>query len=85
MGHRRLMEANEANALSGLKAHTNALFLPVIAKRQGRVVKTTGDALLPEFGGVFDAVWRAVVVQRRNAARRGRAGLWVPGCRPPSP
>src|SRR5262245_34035364 len=69
VGYSRMMEANEADTLSGLKAHMNTLLLPAIAEHQGRVVKTTGDGLLAEFGSVVDAVRCAVAVQRAVAQR----------------
>ena len=42
---------------------------PKIAEYDGRIVKTTGDGLLVEFGSVVDAVRCAVDVQRKMAER----------------
>ena len=40
-----------------------------IKEHRGRIVKTTGDGLLVEFGSVVDAVRCAVDVQREMAVR----------------
>jgi adenylate cyclase len=42
---------------------------PKIAEHRGRLVKTTGDGLLVEFGSVVDALRCAVEVQREMARR----------------
>src|SRR5713101_4948155 len=42
---------------------------PKIKEHRGRIVKTTGDGLLVEFGSVVDAVRCAVEVQREMMAR----------------
>jgi hypothetical protein len=42
---------------------------PAIAKHNGRIVKTTGDGLLVEFGSVVDAMRCAVEVQRGMKGR----------------
>jgi adenylate cyclase len=39
-----------------------------VAEHDGRLVKTTGDGLLIEFGSVVDALRCAVAVQRRKKA-----------------
>ncbi len=64
VGYSGLMETDEAGTLAALKAHMGALVLPAIAAHHGRVVKTTGDGCLAEFGSVVDAVRCAVAVQR---------------------
>src|SRR6185437_13918128 len=42
---------------------------PKIKEHRGRIVKTTGDGLLVEFGSVVDAVRCAVDIQREIALR----------------
>jgi adenylate cyclase len=64
VGYSRLMELDEAGTLSALKTLMDSLFLPRVAEHRGRVVKTTGDGILAEFGSVVDAVRCAVTVQQ---------------------
>jgi TolB-like protein len=68
-GYSRLMEADEEGALAALRAIRREFGDPKIAEHRGRIVKTTGDGLLVEFGSVVDAVRYAVEVQRAMAAR----------------
>jgi adenylate cyclase len=63
----RLMGADEEGTLAQLKAHRRALVDPKIAEHRGRIVKTTGDGMLVEFGSAVDAVRCAVEVQRGMA------------------
>ena len=75
-GYSRLMEVDEAGTLARLKTHRLELVDPAIAKKRGRIIKTTGDGLLVEFPSVADAVECAVEIQCPglfNAA--GSAGL----------
>jgi class 3 adenylate cyclase len=57
-----------------LKAHRRELIDPKITEHRGRVVKTTGDGMLIEFGSVVDALRCATEVQvdmaKRNAEVR---------------
>ncbi len=55
-GYSRLMGADEAGTRARFNAHLAELIEPAIARRRGRIVKTTGDALLVEFASVVDAV-----------------------------
>ena len=55
-GYSRLMGADEVGTLTRLKAHRRELVDPAIAGHSGRIVKTTGDGMLVEFGSVVDAV-----------------------------
>ncbi len=70
-GYSRLMGADEAGTRARFNAHLHELIESAIASRRGRIVKTTGDALLVEFASVVDAVECAVEIQngmaRRNA------------------
>ena len=68
-GYSRLMIADEEGTLRQLKAHRKELIDPKIADRRGRIVKTTGDGMLVEFGSVVDAVQCAVEIQRGMAER----------------
>src|SRR5215469_9051305 len=52
-----------------LKALRRELLDPKIAEHWGRLVKTTGDGLLVEFGSVVDALRCAVDVQREMTGR----------------
>jgi adenylate cyclase len=74
VGYSRQMELDEAGTAQALREHRVAAY-PLIAERGGRVVKTTGDGLLIEFGSVVGAVECALVLQRlateRNAAVAG--------------
>jgi adenylate cyclase len=63
-GYSRLMGADEEGTLERLKALRHELLDPKIAEHRGRIVKTTGDGMLVEFGSVVDAVRCAVVVQQ---------------------
>ncbi|MGE0744546.1 MAG: adenylate/guanylate cyclase domain-containing protein [Rhodospirillales bacterium] len=69
VGYSRLMGVDEVGTLSTLKAHRSALIDPVVAAHHGRLVKTTGDGLLLEFGSVIDAIVCAVAIQRGMLSR----------------
>jgi len=64
VGYSRLMGADEEGTLERLKALRRDLVDPKIAEHHGRIVKTTGDGMLVEFGSVVDAVRCAVEVQQ---------------------
>jgi adenylate cyclase len=66
-GYSRLMGADEEGTLERLKALRRELLDPKIVEHHGRIVKTTGDGLLVEFGSVVDAVRCAVTVQQAMA------------------
>jgi adenylate cyclase len=63
VGYSRLIGNDEAGTRARFNAHLNDLIEPAIANRRGRIVKTTGDALLVEFASVVDAVECAVEIQ----------------------
>jgi adenylate cyclase len=69
VGYSRLMEIDEAGTLARLKAHRLELIDPSIAKNRGRIIKTTGDGMLVEFGSAIDAAQCALEVQRGMARR----------------
>src|SRR5216684_3873331 len=62
-GYSRLIEADEEGTLGRLKALRAELIDPKIAGHRGRIVKTTGDGLLVEFGSVVDALRCAAEMQ----------------------
>ncbi|WP_375776871.1 adenylate/guanylate cyclase domain-containing protein [Bradyrhizobium sp. ma5] len=66
-GYSRLMGTDEEGTLARLKAARKDLIDPTIAAHRGRIVKTTGDGMLVEFGSVVDAVRSSVEVQDRMA------------------
>jgi TolB-like protein/class 3 adenylate cyclase len=68
-GYSRLMGEDEAGTRSRFNAHLHELIEPAIASHRGRIVKTTGDALLVEFASVVDAVQCAVDIQKGMAER----------------
>jgi adenylate cyclase len=68
-GYSRLMGEDEAGTRARFNSHLNELIKPAIASRRGRIVKTTGDALLVEFASVVDAVQCAVDIQKVMAER----------------
>jgi TolB-like protein/Flp pilus assembly protein TadD len=63
-GYSRLMGTDEEGTLRQLKVHRKEIVDPKITEHRGRIVKTTGDGLLVEFGSVVDAVRCAVDIQR---------------------
>ena len=63
-GYSRLMGIDEVGTLAALKEHRRERIDSAIARNNGRIVKTTGDGLLAEFGSVVDAVACAVAIQR---------------------
>src|SRR3954447_15305802 len=65
----RLMNTDEIGTLAMLKAHRRELVDPAVAAHHGRIVKTTGDGALVEFGSVVDAVACAVMIQRSMVTR----------------
>src|SRR5215813_12403698 len=68
-GYSRLMGADEEGTLAQLKAHRRELIDPKIGEHHGRIVKTTGDGMLVEFGSVVDAIRCAVEIQRGMVER----------------
>ena len=63
------MGEDEAGTRARFNAHLQDLIEPAIASRRGRIVKTTGDALLVEVASVVDAVQCAVGLQKGMAER----------------
>jgi class 3 adenylate cyclase len=71
-GYSRLMGLDEAGTAQALREHRGAAD-PLIARHGGRIVKTTGDGILIEFGSVVGAVQCAIGLQKLAAERN--AGL----------
>jgi len=69
VGYSRLMGDDEEGTRAVLNRHRDELIDPEINTHPGRLVKTTGDGLLIEFGSVVDAVRCAIEMQRGMAAR----------------
>jgi TolB-like protein len=69
VGYSRLVGRDEEGTLAAFKAHLSELVEPAIASRRGRIVKTTGDGLLVEFGSAVEAVRCAIDVQRGMTER----------------
>ena len=68
-GYSRLIGADESGTLRRLKAIRDELIDPTIAAHHGRLVKTTGDGLLAEFGSVVDGLRCATETQAGMAER----------------
>jgi adenylate cyclase len=68
-GYSRLIGADEEGTLNRLRSVRAELIDPKIAEHRGRIVKTTGDGLLVEFGSVVDGLRCATEWQRGMAER----------------
>ncbi|HEY8873405.1 MAG TPA: adenylate/guanylate cyclase domain-containing protein [Stellaceae bacterium] len=72
-GYSRLMGADEEGTLARIKAIRTQVIDPSVAEHHGRIVKTTGDGLLVEFGSVVDAMrcateWQGGMAERSQPA-----------------
>jgi adenylate cyclase len=67
-GYSRLMGLDEAGTAQALRDHRAAAD-PLVAQHGGRIVKTTGDGVLIEFGSVVGAVQCAIALQRLTTER----------------
>src|SRR5439155_15595372 len=67
-GYSRLMGLDEAGTARALREHRAAAD-PLVAQHGGRIVKTTGDGVLIEFGSVVGAVDCAIGLQNLAAER----------------
>ena len=68
-GYSRLMGVDEEGTLNQLRSIRVELIDPKITEHRGRIVKTTGDGLLVEFGSVVDGLRCATEWQRGMAER----------------
>src|SRR5271169_4138407 len=71
-GYSRLMGEDETGTAQALREHRSVAD-PLVGKHGGRIVKTTGDGVLIEFGSVVGAVQCAIGLQKLAAERN--AGL----------
>lgn len=73
VGYSRLARIDEDDILSQLRVLRGDLIEPTVAMHHGRVVKSTGDGSLVEFGSVVNAVQCAIKIQtemlERNSGR----------------
>jgi TolB-like protein/class 3 adenylate cyclase len=63
-GYSRLIGVDEQGTLNRLRSIRTEVVEPKIDEHHGRLVKTTGDGLLVEFGSVVDALRCATEIQR---------------------
>lgn len=71
VGYSRLMERDEAGTLGALKSRRKEVLVPLVAKHQGRIFKTTGDGVLVEFASTVDAMQCAIELQQSMAVANG--------------
>jgi adenylate cyclase len=64
-GYSRLMHENEDAIISAWQSARHEIIDPIIAERDGRIVKHTGDGFLAEFPTVQSAVECAAALQER--------------------
>ena len=67
-GYSRLMEADEAGTLGTLRRYRTAI-AGLVARHDGRIVNTWGDAVIAEFASVVEAVQCAVEIQQEISNR----------------
>src|SRR6266481_4830899 len=72
-GYSRLIGADEEGTLERLRSIRAELIDPKIAEHRERIVKTTGDGLLVEFGSVVDALRCATEWQHGMGERKATA------------
>src|SRR4051794_145715 len=63
------MGLDEERTLAQFKAFRKTLVDPTIASHRGRIIKTTGDGMLVEFGSAVDAARCSVIIQQEMAVR----------------
>jgi len=68
-GYSRLIGVDEQGTLDHLRSIKAEVIDPNIAAHQGRIVKTTGDGFLADFGSTVDALRCAIAMQQKLAAR----------------
>lgn len=71
-GYSALMERDEGPTFERVRALREHLIVPLVAKHQGRIIKTTGDGFLAEFASATAALRCGVELQRQNHAEQGR-------------
>ena len=74
VSYTRLMERDEAEVFTRLRAHRKDLFEPEIAAHRGRIFKLMGDGLLAEYASVVtNRDHQAVAVSRQRSTMSGSA------------
>jgi adenylate cyclase len=68
VGYSRLVEQDEGGTLAALKTRRRDVLEPLLAKHQGRIVKSMGDGVLVEFASAVNAVGCAIELQQHMAA-----------------
>ncbi|HKH02049.1 MAG TPA: adenylate/guanylate cyclase domain-containing protein [Bradyrhizobium sp.] len=68
-GYSRLIGLDEERTVAQLKAFRKTLVDPAVAAHRGRIVKSTGDGVLVEFGSAVDAARCAIEIQREMASK----------------
>ncbi len=63
VGYSRLIEQDEEGTRTRLRSLYAEVIDPRIAADGGRIVKTSGDGILVEFGSAVDAVHNALAIQ----------------------
>jgi adenylate cyclase len=69
VGYSRLMNADEEGTHARLQNYRRTVIAPKIHEYRGRIVKSTGDGALIEFGSAVDAVRCALDMQQTMMAR----------------
>jgi adenylate cyclase len=69
VGSTAMMEQDEVSTLAAMQKVMMEIAEPAIIKHHGRLVKTTGDGAIVEFGSPVEAVICAFEVQRQLAQR----------------
>ena len=77
VGYSRLIGTDEEGTLNQLRSIRAELIDPKITEHHGRIVKTTGDGLLLEFGSVVDGLrcateWQCGMAERNAGTPDGR-------------
>ena len=73
-GYSRMMEVDEAGTMAALRRSREAMG-SLVARHDGRIVNTWGDAAIAEFGSVVEAVQCAVEIQQElSGEAAGREG-----------
>ncbi len=68
-GYSRLIEQDEEGTRTRLRSLYAEVIDPRIAADGGRIVKTSGDGILVEFGSAVDAVHNALAIQTAISGR----------------
>src|SRR5215210_1978246 len=78
VGYSSLIERDEEGTLRLLKTTQRDLIEPRVREHHGRIVKTTGDGFLIEFGSPLDAVRCALEIQEAVPADAASEGSEEP-------